>query len=235
MSGPQSDKFDRGRERARKAAIIPDLTFGRSSYRWFRQAGATLVGVVSVLVVAPCVGVNALGAVERAQVVAMTEEGMAFLTEPILVVDPPPHVQPAFGLARIKVGNLQEISCIEVSTALSRSAFGYEQDSSLKNSYFKVFPLVGRVSRAINEPCHVFCGQIAGIMNDDLAGKPLGVIKKSVNVARLNTQISALEDFCVFFLPVGSIDCCAPQISSGRPQTNCRDCENDGEECCNGL
>jgi hypothetical protein len=157
-------------------------------------AWLTLIGVIAILVVAAICFVNFKSAYAM-EIVSMAEIGITASPEPIVIRDAAPDIEP--GLAGLSIIALPFESRLVRGRAASFSNFCFWRDddisgkpdlTKIKTFFFRVFAIFHN-----DPPGHLSRRQVAGVVNNDIAGDSLIMPSIWANPARLDADKSTLQ------------------------------------------
>jgi hypothetical protein len=170
--------------------------------RWLRQGSAALVGAIAVTMIA---GSNAAHCRESPlqiirdihAIVAMTKGSDAISSKAVMIGYGSPDIQIKSLIVTQGLGaDSNIISTLSHFTMRRDDITGASNEPRIWGANV---PIPARTKLMFDEPFNLCCGQIPRITNFDMRDRYIS-ISKHVDASRLNAQISALQNPCVFDL-----------------------------------
>lgn len=192
----------------------PRLDKGRKSpYRWARQAGAALIGIIAVLMVSPVNRANAVPILfhlfEHPTRVSVAVVGCSARFETVVINDAPPHIDPP----RIFSAQNERIC------ALPHNSFWWDDVVTPKlldcrnRSHLKIIN-IGKC--CLHRPSHITRREIASVSDAQVGDNNMlgsgNVLAVGIDPLNIDTQIGALQDSSVRNL-------CSYAATSSPPQS----------------
>lgn len=193
-----------------------------------RQAGASLIGVISILVISHAFGgdlrnvyrINSHSLFESRALISMAEQCEAGNAKSIHVTNFPPDIQKR--AVRVEIGNI----CLAQLYALRSNHFGaglnYDVFSEERTPNGEVFARSVSAQSYVNEPSHISRGDLSDVPDSDvrhaLGGRAVAVGPERLNPMRADGDVGAQLLRGGFLRITNQTLCCAPQQPSGNEQ-----------------